>query len=180
MKGKSEYKKREIKRHNRIVFRKIFSLIAFEHPEKDLVVTGPNGLHNPRSKATCFIMWLMSIEPPFYHALSLASMQMDLTLLEELGPLARAVHFVVTGAERYRDDKIECGFQTLMRDIKNPLSTFCASNFLFRCVAMKQEWVDEWKGLIDQRRPVPPKAVKALRKKAASATEIPNTEVEKQ
>lgn len=106
----------------------------------------------------------MSIEPPFYHALSIAAQSMDLTLLEELGPLARAVHFIVTGAERYRDDQIESGFHTLMADIKNPLHTFCQSHFLFRCVAMKNEWIDQWKELVDKRRKAPPKAVKALRK----------------
>ena len=79
-------------------------------------------------------MWLMSIEPPFYHGLNIASQSLDLDLLEELGPLSRAVYFVLTGAERYRDDKIEQGFQVMMNDIKNPMQTFCQSSFLFRCV----------------------------------------------
>ena len=96
-------------------------MIGFEDPAKDLTVTGPDGLHNPRSKATCFIMWLMSIEPPFYHAVNIASQTMNLDLLEELGPLSRAVYFVLTGAERFRDDQPENGFHVLMNNIKNPL-----------------------------------------------------------
>jgi hypothetical protein len=46
---------------------------------------------------------------------------MDLDLLEELGPLSRAVYFVLTGAERYRDDQVENGFNVLMNNIKNPM-----------------------------------------------------------
>lgn len=168
MQGRSIYRIKQIKRQNRIVFRKIFSLIGFDDPEKDLTVTGEDGLHNPRSKATCFIMWLMSIEPPFYHAVNIASQTMDLDLLEELGPLSRAVYFVLTGAERFRDDKIENGFHALMNDIKNPLNTFCQSHFLFRCVQMKQEHIEEWKELLDKRRKVPPKAVKALKKQSTN------------
>jgi hypothetical protein len=33
---------------------------------------------------------------------------------------------------------------------------------------MKQEHIDEWKELVDKRRKVPPKAVKALKKQATN------------
>jgi len=38
-----------------------------------MTADGENGLKNPHGKAFCMILWLVSIEPPFYAAISKAS-----------------------------------------------------------------------------------------------------------
>ena len=58
-----------------MVFNKIFELINFRYPDAplDMTADGENGLKNPHGKAFCMILWLVSIEPPFYAAISKAS-----------------------------------------------------------------------------------------------------------
>ena len=72
------------------------------------------GLYCPYSKVTCFIIYLYSMEigsPPLYSEMNRVARDMDLTLLQYLGPILRAISKITWGAEEYRDskDKIKTG-----------------------------------------------------------------------
>ena len=70
-----------------------------------MTADGENGLKNPHGKAFCMILWLVSIEPPFYAAISKASKQMSIDHLEFVGPIARALFEICKNGENNRKDK---------------------------------------------------------------------------
>ena len=76
---------------------------------------------------------------------------MDLSYLKMLGPLARSVSVVLSGAEEERHDGIEVGDDILWEQPENPLGTFCCSFLCFRSVSMKPEWLQEWKSSVGKR-----------------------------
>ena len=63
-------------------------------------------LFNPNSKAVCLILYLYSIEPPFYYYINKASRFMLESDLETLGPFARALHEILSGCESRKSEKI--------------------------------------------------------------------------
>lgn len=72
------------------------------------------GLLNPYSKVTCFLLYLYSMEfgsPPLYVELNRVTRDMDMSQLENLGPLLKAMTPITGGAEkeRHNDDKIKTG-----------------------------------------------------------------------
>lgn len=85
------------------------------------------------------ILWLYSIEPPFYAALNDASREMDEEYVLMLGPFCRALHIVLSSAEAARDDKMLNG-TTIIKEFngKHPLGVFAGSFLLFKCVKMSQ------------------------------------------
>lgn len=106
---------------------------------------------NPVSKATCLALWLCSIEPPFYAALNKACETMDLSYLKMLGPLARAISVILSGAEEERADCLAVGDDLLWAAPDHPLGTFCSSFLLFRSVSMRPEWLQEWHHSVGKR-----------------------------
>jgi len=54
-----------------------------------------NSLFDPCSKAACLILWLFSIEPPFYKFINVSVIGFDEQVLETLGPIARALYCMV-------------------------------------------------------------------------------------
>jgi len=66
---------------------------------------GELGLKNTLGKGFCMILWLLSIEPPFYAAISNASRLMNLKYLEFVGPLARVLFEILKNGENNRQDK---------------------------------------------------------------------------
>jgi len=103
------------------VFNKIFDLINFIYPDAPLEMNTDieNGLKNPHSKAFCMILWLMSIEPPFYAAISKASKHMSMDHLEYVGPMARVLFEICKNGENNRKDKDSCGLKISEFDPKN-------------------------------------------------------------
>lgn len=101
----------------RAVFDKILELVDFQDPDEpffyDLPCTGDGNLLSPTSKATCLCLWFCTIEPPFYAALNKACESLDLSYLKMLGPLARAVSVILSGAEEERPDCLPVGDDTL-------------------------------------------------------------------
>ena len=65
-------------------------------------------LANPYSKAVFIVLWLYSIEPPFYYFFNEASRNKDQEQLPNFGPFAAALIFA-TYSEFNREDKIEMG-----------------------------------------------------------------------
>jgi len=53
------------------------------------------GLCDPDDRSTQLILWLYSIEPPFYAELNKACREMNRELLETLGPISYALFLVV-------------------------------------------------------------------------------------
>jgi len=52
-------------------------------------------LFSPTSRASFLVLWLYSLEPPFYFHLNQACRSLDQTLLQFLGPFARALYDVL-------------------------------------------------------------------------------------
>lgn len=83
--------------------------------------------------------------PPLYAELNRVSRDMELTHLEYLGPIQKAMDVITLSAERERtdDDKIKTG-----ADIKYELggvySNMAGVYLLFRGVKMKDEWLQPW------------------------------------
>ena len=77
------------------VFNLIRDLIQLDDNDKPFIATDDlkaanqdYNLRNPKSKAVFLVLWLYSIEPPFYFYLNQACRRMDATLLNMLGPFA--------------------------------------------------------------------------------------------
>lgn len=62
------------------------------------------GYYNCHSKVVFLILFLYSIEPPFYFALNDACRKKDKRLLPMLGPFATALMDILTYTEAERDD----------------------------------------------------------------------------
>ena len=62
-----------------MVFHKIKELVDIPNPDEPLVFSKytENGLCNPNSTVVCLLLWLYSIEPPFYAAINEAGRTMD-------------------------------------------------------------------------------------------------------
>jgi len=54
---------------------------------------------NPNGKIVKLILWLYSMEPPFYAAVNEANRTRDKTLLTKLGAWSYALYFVLGDAE---------------------------------------------------------------------------------
>ena len=73
---------------------------------------GELGLKNPKGKGFCMILWLLSIEPPFYAAVNSAIESLDKSLVKTVGPFARALHEILFQAHTSdikRSDSIKQG-----------------------------------------------------------------------
>ena len=64
-------------------------------------------LYNPLSKGAFLVLFLYSIEPPFYFALNHACRKRDERFLPMFGPFARALNEVLIFAESNRKDAIK-------------------------------------------------------------------------
>lgn len=90
------------------------------------------------------IIWLYSIEPSFYDELNKASLSMNLSLLDQLGPFAKAMSCILTWTELNREDRINPGINVHnpISKLYDPLGTFCKSFLLYRGASLKDEWID--------------------------------------
>lgn len=88
-------RKELIHKNYELVFDKIVETIAFpsmDKPFNDSWKDEVYGLNNYRSKGCFLIMWLYTIEPPFYFYVNEACRKRDESLLNLLGPFASALH----------------------------------------------------------------------------------------
>ena len=63
------------------------------------------GIFNPNSKIVQTLLWIYTIEPPIYADLNSACREMNLDLLDDLGPYAIALFYILQGTESYRSDR---------------------------------------------------------------------------
>ena len=108
------------------------------------------GLYDPRNPATMLILWFFSIEPSFYDELNHACINMNLDLLDQLGPFAKAMSCILTWTEYTRNDKIALGigFHEPSAKIFHPLGHFNQSFLLYRGACMKPDWIDQWRDCV--------------------------------
>ena len=58
-------------------------------------------LKDPSSPEVCMLLYLYSMEPPFYHELQVASREMDESKLLALGPFAVAMYELIHWSYKY-------------------------------------------------------------------------------
>lgn len=58
-----------------------------------------HGLADPKDKATQLILWLYTIEPPFYAELNRAIVRKDYSKISMFGPFAWALELIFSSAE---------------------------------------------------------------------------------
>ena len=137
---------------------KLQSMLTWEGYEEPLIwpedadheeFNSENNIFNPYSKASCFILYLYSMEfgcPPLYQILNLSMRTKDTTKLAMLGPYAFVLMHVCMGAEKYKNayDKIESAKDTGFGDGNGPLGIMEKSFLLFRGGRMHNEWIEPY------------------------------------
>jgi len=102
-------------------------------------------LNSPTSRASFLVLWLYSLEPPFYFHLNQACRSLDQTLLQFLGPFARALFSVLNWAERRRADALKRGYR--ITD-KRGLGTLCGSFLVFRGASLTAKAIQKYTAMI--------------------------------
>lgn len=62
---------------------------------------------DPNSPLVHFIIYLYTIEPPLYSAVNRAQIQMDLSLVDQLGPFSFVLNAILSSSEALCQSKIE-------------------------------------------------------------------------
>lgn len=159
IKGQSERKKVETIMTHKKTFNHLMSLANIYDPNKPLLgfyghdkdpekFKDELNLCNPYSQITCFCLYLYSMEfgsPPLYAELNRVCREMDMSLLEVLGPYAKALSWITLCCEHKRneDDKILTG-KILKLKGEGSMGNIAGIFLLFRGAAMKQEWVEPY------------------------------------
>ena len=128
-------------------FDRIRKMINFPDMDKQFYIGsgGDNDLHSPTSRASFLVLWLYSLEPPFYFHLNQACRSLDQTLLQFLGPFAYALAVVLESAEGYRADRLKAGYK--MTD-KRGLGTLCGSFLVFRGASLTAKAIQKYTAMI--------------------------------
>lgn len=110
------------------------------------------GLSDTSDASTQLILWLYSIEPPFYKWVGEASrdinvFESDPEHVNSLGPFARALFLIFYGAEGNRDDKLKIGMMQHKPSMNriDKLGFFNSSYLVFKATYMESEWILDWK-----------------------------------
>lgn len=114
-------------------------------PEKPIELTE---LRTADSKVVCFVLFVMSIEPPFYNDLNLACLNMDKSKLDKLGPLALVISEVLQGGwmEDQRKNCLPKGSDDEFN--VDDLGYFTKSFLVFKGSPMKSVWIKGWKNAV--------------------------------
>ena len=93
---------------------------------------------------------MYSMEPSFYSDLHKASRDMNLSQLDNLGPRAFAMHWIVKLAETNKSRKVTLGAKLHKPDkgLVHDLGSWYSSDLLFRGTKMKSEWIEDWKSSV--------------------------------
>ena len=92
-----------------MIFSFFYKCIKSNNPDDDLT---EDILLDPNSQEVCLLLYIYSIEPPFYAELNKAARSKDYSKIPTLGPYACALHIILQNGEaieRKRDDKIRQG-----------------------------------------------------------------------
>ena len=107
-------------------------------------------LRNPKSRVVCLILYLYSIEPPFYAELNSACRLLDKSKLQTLGPFARALFEILNCGltESLRPDTLDKG---QIDGPCGPYGYFSQSFLLFKGACMKPEWLRHWTAKVGKK-----------------------------
>lgn len=132
--------KKEIKDSNKWAFMFMIMCIDFDDIERPLT---KEDFVDPKGKVVSLIMYLNTIEPPFYAELNTACRTLDTKKLKMLGPFARCVYQILaTRIENSKKDKIERG-DNFSLDEKS-LGYFKKNFLLYRGSKLKARWINDW------------------------------------
>lgn len=111
------------------------------------------GLFDPDNKQTQTILWLYSIEPSMYTDINKAVRENNQSSLDNLGPIAYAMYWIVKIAEINKSQKITLGSKLHKpeKDLTHELGTWCCSDLVFRGALMDEIWIDSWKQKIGNK-----------------------------
>ena len=101
---------------------------------------------DPYGKVVSIIMYLHSMEPPFYAELNKASRSLDKTQLSKLGPFGRCIYqILVQRVESSKKEKTLRGdnHRVAMTDIKG-VGFFSKNFLLYRGTKLKARWINDW------------------------------------
>ena len=109
-----------------------------------------DGLFDPENKCTQLILWLYSMEPSFYADVAKASRDMNLFTLDNFGPLAYAMHWIVKLSETNKPVKLTLGSKLHRpeNELQHELGSWCCADLVFRGAHMRPEWIEEWKSSV--------------------------------
>lgn len=137
----------------------MLSCMEVAHPDEPIELAE---LRTEDSKVICFVLFLMSIEPPFYNELNLACINMDKSKVDKLGAIALIISEVLKGG--WMEDKRKNCMPKGADDEFNvdDLGYFTKSFLIFKGTPMKSPWIKGWKNAVgyqdgqdDQGRPNP-------------------------
>lgn len=131
-----------VKQTYKLVFDKIRSVLNFtnwDEPfnlKKGASADFEMSLLNPASKAVFLVLWLYTLEPPFYVHLNRACLTNDQDLQPHLGPWAYALSTVLQATEAQRADKLPTGILNLQMGT-NTLGSLSQSFVCFHATYME-------------------------------------------
>ena len=75
---------------------------------------------------------------------------MNILHLDNLGPLAFALHWITKLAETNKSKKVTLGakLHKPSKNLHHDLGSWCSSDLVFRGVQMKSEWIEDWKSSV--------------------------------
>lgn len=128
--------------------------IGIKEPNEPLQYseTEDNGLYNPDGRAVMLILWLYSIEPPFYSFLNKAMRKLDTTHLKLLGPFAKALHVIIVEAEKNRTDALRNAEDIIRFKQEDPLGNQSCMFLHFKGIPMTKEALDDWKEAVNSEK----------------------------
>jgi len=90
------------------------------------------------------------MEPSFYADLHKAAREMSLVHLDNLGPMAFALHWIVKLAENNKSMKVTLGAKLHKpeKELIHELGSWCSADLLFRGAQMSPEWIDDWRASV--------------------------------
>lgn len=108
-------------------------------------------LWDPKSSVVCLLLYLYSIEPPFYADVNKAIRLRDKAMLRTLGPFVRCLYQILVGGgtESVRSDRLLHGRDDLT--LPGNMGFFSQSFLLYRGAAMKESWIKAWKQQIGRK-----------------------------
>lgn len=103
----------------------------------------------PYSPVVCVIVYIYTLEfgdPPLYAVLNRAIRNRDKSLIETLGPFAKALSVILDKSENHREteDRIPNGENILFKE-GGKMYNVAGSHLLFRGVQMTMEQLEEFK-----------------------------------
>ena len=135
--------KKDIKENHKWAL--MFIVMCYDFPNIEEPLTKED-FEDPKGKVISLIMYLSSIEPPFYSELNEACRTLDKKKLRKFGPLARCLYQIhITKLDfKRRDSMITFGRGENEKFDSKHLGYFSKCFLLYRGTTMKGTWIKDW------------------------------------